>query len=133
MIKINITSKDTDQVTKIVVVDENFRVLLLKRSDYVQKYAGEWDLPGGHVQYGESLLEGLKREVKEETGLNIRDVKFYKKVNNLHFYHTNYDSQAIKTSHEHTGFRFFKKTNLDSSEKFQRVAIEILEKFYDQS
>jgi len=47
------------------------KVLLLKRSDYVDKYAREWDLPGGHLQEDESSEQGLQREVEEETGLEL--------------------------------------------------------------
>lgn len=31
---------------------------------------GDWGLPGGHLEYQESLVEGAKRELLEETGLN---------------------------------------------------------------
>lgn len=35
-----------------------------------------WELPGGHVEEGESVHDALKREVKEETGIDIEIVRF---------------------------------------------------------
>lgn len=32
---------------------------------------GLWELPGGHIDFGEDIVEGLKREVLEETGMHI--------------------------------------------------------------
>ena len=43
--------------------------------DYVDKFAGEWDLPGGHLQQDEGLLDGLRREVEEETGIIVENPK----------------------------------------------------------
>jgi 8-oxo-dGTP diphosphatase len=50
------------------------RVLLLRRK-YVHG-AGSWSTPGGHLEFGESPEECAIREAKEETGVDITDVKF---------------------------------------------------------
>ena len=83
MIKVKIVSKDSKKVAKVVIIDDDNRVLMLKRSNYVDKYAGEWDLPGGHIQVGEELSVGMRREVKEETGLEINNPIFVQKIENL--------------------------------------------------
>ena len=70
--------KDSKRVAKIVLVNQNKEVLFLKRTNYHKKHAGEWDLPGGHVEVGEELLDGLFREVEEETGLTIKRARLFK-------------------------------------------------------
>jgi len=45
------------------------RVLLVERGR--QPLKGYWSLPGGALETGETLKEGLRREVREETGLRI--------------------------------------------------------------
>jgi 8-oxo-dGTP diphosphatase len=45
----------------------DLKVLLIKRD--LEPYAGRWALPGGFVRVGESLDEAVRRELKEETGL----------------------------------------------------------------
>jgi nucleoside triphosphatase len=47
--------------------------LFLMRS---HKWGGRYVVPGGHVELGETLEAALRREVAEETGLAIRDVRF---------------------------------------------------------
>ncbi len=127
MININIVPNDSREVAKVVIIDDSNRVLMLKRSDYVDKYAGEWDLPGGHIKVGEELDTGMKREVKEETGLDISDTTFIEKLDNLSFYYCEYNNKPIKVSHEHTAFRFFAKKDLDSDAKFEKIALRALE------
>jgi len=51
------------------VIVEDGRILLVKRAAEPSK--GKWSVPGGSVEWGESLVDALKREVHEETGLEI--------------------------------------------------------------
>lgn len=47
------------------------RVLLVHRSPNRHAYPGVWDLPGGHVETGETKLAALTREMHEELGVRI--------------------------------------------------------------
>jgi 8-oxo-dGTP diphosphatase len=38
--------------------------------------AGSWSVPGGHLEYGESFEQTAQREVEEETGMSIKDIRF---------------------------------------------------------
>ena len=51
------------------VVIRDGEVLLVRRA-YPPR-AGEWSLPGGRLELGESLVEGVRREVREETGIEV--------------------------------------------------------------
>lgn len=45
--------------------------------------AETWSIPGGHLEFGESWEECAKREVLEETGLNIDNVRFLAATNDI--------------------------------------------------
>ncbi len=57
-------------VGAIVIRDDN--VLLIKRGNPPK--AGEWSLPGGGVELGETTREAVAREVFEETGLKVAQI-----------------------------------------------------------
>ena len=50
------------------------KILLTQRA--VEPFHGDWALPGGHIERGESARDAIQREVEEETGLNF-DPKFF--------------------------------------------------------
>ena len=56
---------------KGVLRDAADRVLLLRRGARSKANAGKWDFPGGKVAAGEAFDVALRREVLEETGLEI--------------------------------------------------------------
>jgi 8-oxo-dGTP diphosphatase len=64
-----------------VIVQEG-RVLLVQRGREPLK--GHWSLPGGMVELGESLLAGVIREVKEETGLLVEPVELIELLDRIH-------------------------------------------------
>ena len=51
------------------VVVRDGKALIVKRAHEPRK--GEWSLPGGLLELGESLQDAARREIKEETGLDI--------------------------------------------------------------
>ena len=52
-----------------VVIDDG-RALLIRRGS--EPLRGEWSIPGGTLELGETLQEGVARELREETGLEVR-------------------------------------------------------------
>lgn len=57
---------------KAVIQNSDGRLLLLKKE---QPFEGEmivkWEIPGGRIDVGELTIDALKREIKEETGLDL--------------------------------------------------------------
>ncbi len=64
-----------------VVVDQG-RVLLVRRRSEPLK--GQWSLPGGMLELGESLPAGVIREVREETGLDVEPVDLVELLDRIH-------------------------------------------------
>ena len=65
-----------------VFVFKNGKFLMQQRKG--SHGAGSWSVPGGHLEFGESFEDTARREVKEETGLEIKNVRFGA-VTNDHF------------------------------------------------
>ena len=69
-----------------ILYDEDKGILLEKRSDN-----GQWCVPGGALELGEDQIAGLKREVKEETNLDITDPELLTVRANVHMVYPNKD------------------------------------------
>ncbi len=52
--------------------DGTRKVFLPKRAETKKFLPGVYELPGGHIDYGEDIIAGLKREIMEEMGIKIR-------------------------------------------------------------
>lgn len=90
---------------------ETNRYLFLLRTDI--KYAGTWGLVGGKIEQSESIVSGLKREIFEETKLEISDQKIipleqFNSDDNNFIYHTFFisvDKEFIPNlNEEHNGY-----------------------------
>lgn len=59
------------------VIRNDSKILLIKKAR--GPHTGKWDLPGGTIEFGEEPFETLKREIREETGIQEIEAKI--KVN----------------------------------------------------
>jgi ADP-ribose pyrophosphatase YjhB (NUDIX family) len=64
------------------VVVDGMRVLLVQRGGEPLK--GRWTLPGGVLEVGETLAQGVAREVREETGLEVEIVELVEVLDRIH-------------------------------------------------
>lgn len=53
-------------------VDGVTQIFLPRRAETKKFLPGVYEIPGGHIDYGENIVEGLKREIHEEFGVRIR-------------------------------------------------------------
>lgn len=133
-----------DNIEVIVVgaiIYDKGKVLLLKRAASESFLPGYVELPSGKLEKGETIFEGLSREVKEETGLSIKSVDSYinkfdytsgslKKSRQLNFFINTFKNDIILTPEEHSDFYWVKigspeYLHLNISEKNRDVLKDI--------
>lgn len=68
------------------LLDDHGAVLLQSRAD-----TGDWGLPGGYMEYGESFVDTVKREFKEDGGFEITPVKLLQLMDNDFYTYPNGD------------------------------------------
>ena len=101
------------------ILKYNNKYLAVKRSNEDEYYPGSWEFPGGNIE-NETLLEGLKREIKEEIGItltneDIRVINYYDEIkNNTHIIELDFlininKEVKIKLSNEHTDYKWLDK------------------------
>ena len=121
----------------------NNKILLGRRHDDPEKAssqlngAGKWTMPGGKLDFGETFEEGAKREVKEETGIELNTAKVIcvnnDKVETAHFVTIGLFSEdfngepKVMEPDEITEWQWFDLDNLPSPIYFPSA--EILENY----
>ena len=78
-----------EPTVRIFIFNPHGELLLTK----THKWRGKYGVPGGHIELGESASEAARREAKEETGLEIREINF------LCWQECVYDEQFWKPRH----------------------------------
>jgi 8-oxo-dGTP pyrophosphatase MutT (NUDIX family) len=112
---------------KALITNRKGQILVLDSGDWhLKNQARHWDIPGGRVQEGHSIVETLQREVEEETGIKeIKRVEFFYAVNSnfkdmdvdgrlvgliLMIYKVRIpENSKIVLSHEHSGYEWVDK------------------------
>ncbi len=104
--------------TKAIVIKDDKVLALYSNTETGTKW---WDLPGGRIEFGETPEEGLKREVFEELGREVKILKLIDTWNHMPadnwqivgvFYLCTIDSEDIILSDEHDGFEWISITEL---------------------
>ena len=70
--------------TAAFIVNENDEMLVVRRAK--EPALGTYDLPGGFCDMGETVEEGMRREIKEETGLEVQDIQYLFSSPNVYQY-----------------------------------------------
>lgn len=117
-----------DKFQKIGVsafIHNNSRVLILRRSKKEKFMSGFYDLPGGKVEFGESLEKALEREIKEETNLKIKKLTPYSSFSyisdngkrhtvDIQFLVEVSSIKAIKMTDAHDDYKWIRKNEISN-------------------
>lgn len=64
-----------------VILNKEGKFLLIKRGKDSKNEVGMWGFPGGAMEFGESMADTIKREIKEELGISIKPLKTLAPIN----------------------------------------------------
>ena len=117
---------DSSKVAKIILFNGEKILLLLSNHPNFYK---SLDLPGGHIHYGEQPEEGLRREVKEETGLIVTDYRKLYEFGPVTYFMGQIPKGDITLSREHSDYFFLtvdqiNKKGYDISKQFYNAILE---------
>ena len=101
------------------------KVFLARRADTKKFLPGVYELPGGHIEYGEDIVVGLRREILEELGMKIKvgdpfvaftytnDIKGSHSIEVVYFAEFADPIEHIKINlHDHSEFGWFAEEEL---------------------
>lgn len=125
-------------ITKLIVVNDEGKVLTMRRSEDAPRRPWTWDFPGGIVEYGEQLLESVIREAVEESGLvfapddtRLVDVVTHPRGDEhgaLVFYTVKHTGVKVKLSYEHESYRWVTKQEfqqLETPDVFKQIVTSL--------
>ena len=103
----------------------HIKVFMARRAGTKKFLPDEYELPGGHIDYGEDIKDGLAREVKEEFNMDVsigdpfavftymNDIKGSQSVEIIYFAHFISDESKIETNaDDHSEFGWYKQAEL---------------------
>ena len=112
-------------------------VLVLRRSESGAR-AGEYEIPGGMVEAGESLEAAAKRETWEETGIDLADIEFVKtssytangqaRLSGL--FKASVQSNSVKLSSEHDDFKWVNANNYHNV-NFEEHYVKLFKEYFE--
>jgi 8-oxo-dGTP pyrophosphatase MutT (NUDIX family) len=109
---------------KVIILDPANNMLVLYRSGTHPFVPHTPDLPGGKVEKGETMIDGLLREIREETGIELdgkapelisthEEREYYGKDYYLELYEVKLDSRpVVKPSYEHDMYSWIPRSEV---------------------
>ena len=103
------------RAAKALIRDDQGRILVLYRSKTHPRLAHDIDLPGGEIEHFEQLERGMRRELQEETGLDLVFKRRHRihvwrparVARRYHLYELSLDTeQPVSISWEHESYRW---------------------------
>lgn len=106
--------------------------MVLRRSGTALSNPGKWDFPGGDLEFGEDAIGGIIREIREETGLEVKNLNLFDVESHINkegdfwvtiAYIAKAVSDKVILSYEHDEFKWLTAEDflkLESSEKLRR-------------
>lgn len=120
-------SKKMLRASLTVIFNDDNKVLLVKRSEGNSWCPNCWALVGGKIEKNESPEEGLVREVKEETNIDLLKYKLKKiiKENNVlqYLYLSKVDNDFVELNGEHSDYKWY---SLDEIKTLDNVVPELI-------
>ncbi len=106
------------------IISNDFGAVLILQRTNTKYSAGFWELPGGKVEYGETVVNALEHEIQEETSLKITETKYFTYLDGIpgneklpHFItliFTCKSSGKVCLSMDSSDFRWINKNELSS-------------------
>jgi len=115
----------------IIIFNDEDEVLLLKASNN-ERIQSKWGFPGGHLNYGETIEDSFKREIKEETNLNIKILAPLKihVINKTYtvIFVAEYLPGEIKLSKEHSNYCWIRIKEMQKLNLIDNVLVDYAKK-----
>ena len=106
------------------VIERDGKILIIHRTDKEDCFKDEWDIPGGGIKFGETPEESIKREIMEESCLEVDIIRplriwtFFKNNNQTQVVGVTllckYISGNVKLSDEHNDFKWIDPSDIDN-------------------
>jgi len=117
-------------ITACAFIYHNFdgvtKVFLPKRAATKKFLPGVHEIPGGHIDYGEDIIDGLKREIREELGMDINVIDIFdaatyvNEIKGAHAIQVTYFAEflgdmnnVVLNPEDHSGFSWVQESEID--------------------
>lgn len=109
--------------TDALIVNHEGKLLFLKRANYTNIAPGKYGLPAGHLEKSLSPDRNVKKEIKEETGLDTLDCKFISArsinegKNKIYYFFCTLplDYEIVLNEKEHTQYKWMSLSDIKST------------------